>query len=450
MANSKVLILGAGLSGLSTAWHLQKKGIDCQLFEKEAQTGGLCRSKKIKGFTFDYDGHLLHFKSNYAFGLVKKLLKKNLGGHHKSSWVYSYDRYTRYPFQANLYGLPAPVVKECLMGFIESSKNGHCCQPGNFLEWINGKFGSGIAKYFMVPYNRKFWTVEPQDMVCSWLEGVIPVPSLNQIVEGTIKENKKPLGYNAHFWYPKHGGINELPAALTGSLKNIHRGSEVIEIDLVNKQIRVSSGQSVKYDVLISTIPLPELPGLAKGLPAAQAALFKKLRWNSIFNFNIGLCGREYLGRHWVYFPDPQISFFRAGFFHNFSPSLAPKGTSALYTEVSYSKDARPDKNRIIGRILSDLRKVGIISTGQKIIAEDINDIKYGYPIYDHVYEQVRREIAGYLKSRDILLAGRYGSWRYLSMEEVILDARHVAAEAAVWDAKNTRGGYEGNRMAEV
>ena len=51
MAKKRILILGAGLAGLSAAWHLQRKGIDCCIFEKESEVGGLCRSKKINGFT---------------------------------------------------------------------------------------------------------------------------------------------------------------------------------------------------------------------------------------------------------------------------------------------------------------------------------------------------------------------------------------------------------------
>ncbi len=62
MAKKNIIILGAGLAGLSAAWHLQKRGIDCQVFEKESEVGGLCRSRQIDGFTFDCAGHLLHFK----------------------------------------------------------------------------------------------------------------------------------------------------------------------------------------------------------------------------------------------------------------------------------------------------------------------------------------------------------------------------------------------------
>jgi UDP-galactopyranose mutase len=78
MSKKKIVILGAGLAGLSAAWHLQKKKIECFVFEKEPVVGGLCRSKQVKGFIFDCDGHLLHFRNKYTLQLVRRLLKGNL------------------------------------------------------------------------------------------------------------------------------------------------------------------------------------------------------------------------------------------------------------------------------------------------------------------------------------------------------------------------------------
>ena len=114
MSQTKIVILGAGLTGLSAAGHLQRKGMACSVCEKENQVGGLCRSKKINSFTFDYDGHLLHFKHKYTLNFVRNLLGDNLVRQKRNSWVYSHNRYIPYPFQANLYRLPSSALKECL------------------------------------------------------------------------------------------------------------------------------------------------------------------------------------------------------------------------------------------------------------------------------------------------------------------------------------------------
>lgn len=74
-----------------------------------------------------------------------------------------------------------------------------------------------------------------------------------------------------------------------------------------------------------------------------------------------------------------------------------------------------------------DLLKTGILGDKDQICAQDINEIHYGYPIYDLRYNRARSEITQYLTARDILPCGRYGSWRYFSMEDALLDGRRVA-----------------------
>ncbi|TAN61073.1 FAD-dependent oxidoreductase [bacterium] len=427
MGKKRILILGAGLAGLSAAWHLQKKGIEAIVFEKEKEPGGLCRSKNINGFTFDYSGHLLHFKHKWAFNFVRNLLGDNLTQRKRSSWVYSHNRYIRYPFQANFSRLPSSAAKECLSGFLRASKNNHCKKNGNFLSWINQTFGEGIARHFMVPYNTKFWTVPPEELTCEWLDGFIPVPSPAQVIEGAGRENKRQFGYNARFWYPKSGGINQLPLALAAEIKHIHTECPITEISLYKKTIKLNSGNKEKFDYLISTIPLPEIPLLIKGLSKQACSLFSKLKWNSILNLNLGLEKKDSSGRHWVYFPQKDIYFFRTGFYHNFSPCFSRPNKFSLYAEAAYSKDNMVNKNDIIDRIIKDLDRVGIVKGDSIINAQDINDIEYGYPIYDANYSKARGGISEYLANKDITLCGRYGSWKYMSMEKVLLNGKEAA-----------------------
>jgi len=429
MAKKKIMILGAGLAGLSTAWHLQKKRIDYRVFEKEPEVGGLCRSKNINGFTFDYDGHLIHFKNRYTFELIRNLLKNNLAKHQRSAWIYSCGRYTRFPFQANLYGLPPAKIQECLLGFIHASNNGRLQKntDSSFLGWINSTFGRGIAKYFMIPYNTKFWTMPPQRLTCEWLDGFIPVPSLSQIIEGTVEESKRRFGYNSVFWYPKEGGISRIPRALAEQIKNINTDCPITEINLDKKEITIGSGTKEKFDYLISTIPLPEIPYLIKDMPKKIGPLFKKLRWNSIFNLNLGIDRLPDSKRHWVYFPEKEFCFFRAGFLHNFSDYLVPANKTSIYVEVSYSKDRPINKNEIVLRIKRDLKKAGLLDKSDNICAEDINDIKYGYPIFDINYRKIREKILRFLTQNNIISCGRYGSWRYMSMEDCLLEGKKIA-----------------------
>ncbi len=422
MTDKGYVILGAGLAGLSAARHLQGQGQGqaCHVYEKEPEVGGLCRSRKAKGFTFDIDGHLLHFRHKGSLGLVNGLLKEGLAGHQRSAWVYSHERFIGYPFQANLSALPDNVRKECLDGFIKARRGSRVKAGADLARWIKGTFGDGIAKHFMVPYNTKFWTVSPRMMTCAWTEGFVPQPTLRQVSGGPGRQ--EPLGYNAHFWYPRKGGIEALPRALKAGLDNIHTGFKVRTIDLKKQRVEFSNGVKQDYAHLVSTIPLPELSGMISGLPRGIKAAFGRLRWNSLFNLNLGLRQACPSKKHWAYFPQKDISFFRVGFYHNFSSDLVPAGKSSLYAEVSYSRQKPLDKAGIVARIEQDLEKVGLLSAGDAVLVRDINDIEYAYPVYDKGYAAARGEILKFLQAHRVLTCGRYGSWRYMSMEDAILD----------------------------
>lgn len=425
--SDKIVILGAGLAGLSTAYHLGKTGADYLVFEKEDEAGGLCRSKKIDGFTFDYDGHLLHFKYSDIFKLIRDLLKDNLARHKRDAWIYSFNRYTPYPFQANLYGLPPSVIQDCLLGFIKAYDGQPKNENPSFLHWINQTFGEGIAKHFMIPYNRKFWKLPLQGLTCEWIGNYIPVPTLNEVVEGALEKSKINLGYNTHFWYPRKGGIQELALAFARGIKNIHTSHKAVKISVNNRQIHFSNARRERFDILVSTLPLIELINIIDEVPEDISSIAKQLNWVSVLNLNLGINKPNAPNRHWIYFPEKKYVFYRVGFPHNFSKFSAPQKKSSLYVEVSYLPSKRIDKNRLVSNIIKDLIASGIISKKEDIIAKDINDIKYGYIIYDRNHRFTTEKILNFLAAHNIYSIGRYGSWRYMTMEDTVLAGKITA-----------------------
>jgi len=428
MKNDKIIILGAGLAGLSTAYHLENR--DYEIFEKEDEVGGLCRSKTINGFTFDMDGHLLHFRNKYTLDLVSKLMNGNLKKQTRHSYVYFKNQVIPFPFQAHLKNLSDDIKKECFLGLIEARYNSSKYkQDGNFYSWMLNTFGSGITKHFMLPYNQKFWTIHPRRLDYDWAKRFVPVPNLEQILEGTLTDKKVFIGYNRYFWYPLKGGINEIVYSFARHVKKVDTLHEATKIDILKKEIKFKNGKEIKFSKLITTIPLPELQRLIKPLPLRVCRAFDKLRYTSIYNLNLGIDEVLTSGTHWMYFPQKQFIFFRVGFFNFISAHLVPEGKSSLYVEISYSKNKHLNRNNLYLRILKDLEKAQIISHNSKVIVKDINDIKYGYIIYDKDYQERRKAILDFLSKNDIYSIGRYGSWQYMAMEDTILDGKMVAEQ---------------------
>jgi UDP-galactopyranose mutase len=110
------VILGAGFSGMSTAFHLSG---DYLILEKESEAGGLARTITKDGFSFDYGIHVLFSKSQYVKDFVAMLLGDNFIAQERNSFCYSHGLLRKYPFQLNLYGLPPEIIADCLIGLME-------------------------------------------------------------------------------------------------------------------------------------------------------------------------------------------------------------------------------------------------------------------------------------------------------------------------------------------
>ena len=418
-----VVVLGGGLSGLSAAFHLQEAAA---LYERESDVGGLCRSRTLNGFTFDHVGHLLHFRHPETLGLLRDTLGLDLVHHERSAWIYSKATFTKYPFQANAYGLPVEIIKECLLG-LATRPPSPAAPPAHFEEWILRTFGEGIARHFMIPYNEKFWMMPPSELTCDWLDGYVPVPTFEEALEGALTDSRRLLGYNAHFWYPRQGGIQALAEALARRIPHLHLGLSATRIDLRRRRVTFAGDLEAPYERLLSSIPLPALRPLLDPLPSDVADAFARLRYTSVYVLNVGVAREHISDKHWVYYPEPELSFFRVGFPTNFSSAVAPPGHSSLYAEVSHGPARPVDPQTIATRIRRDLVRVGILREDDRIVLQEAFNIPYAYVVFDRHHAASTAHIADFLERHGVTGIGRYGRWRYLSMEDAILDGRRAA-----------------------
>ena len=303
-ANYDSIILGAGPTGLSAAYQLGKGSL---LLDKNATVGGWCRSIEDRGFTFDYAGHIMFSNDAYVQQLYRLLLGDNMHWQDREAWIYSKQVYTRYPFQGALYGLPPKVMKECIIGAIEARFGSlrpstaakqatprsdtsackaesitDCCADGiaegtvavtpilaqaarqnpgprNFEEFIYQVWGAGVAKHFAIPYNKKLWAVPLIEMETSWLGGRVPMPDLEEMIEGALEPVAKPMGPNARFGYPLRGGFQALMNGFVphfkGSSTERKSGARVARRAQSLARRRPPSWVTAP----VSTLPLPEL-----------------------------------------------------------------------------------------------------------------------------------------------------------------------------------------------
>jgi len=427
---TEIVIIGAGLAGLSAAYHARLAGIEHEVYDKEEKPGGLCRSHERGNFLFDYSGHLLHLKSPYFKDLVRDLLGDNLEVIERKAFIFSHGVFTRFPFQSNLYGLPPLVIKECLLGFVKAyGKNSDLPTSAyaNFREWIVGKLGEGIGRHFMFPYNEKLWTILTEELTCEWLSKYIPQPSLEEVFDGTFTDNKTGVGYNATFWYPKIGGIQSLCDSLALRVPGIRLNEKAIRIRLREKVVEFGSGRSAGYGTLISTMPLKELVGILDGpVPQQVREATARLRHNSVLILNIGVRGTGITDKHWVYLPEKRFRAYRVGAYANISPGMVPPGMTSYYVEIAYSGRMSIDKDQVVDESIEELAEMGFLGSKSDLLIKEVFDVDHAYIIYDADRTQCRNTIMDFLSENFIFSIGRYGNWEYSGMEEAMAQGRRI------------------------
>jgi len=433
---SKTVILGAGPAGLSAAYHLKGESL---LIEKEDRVGGLARSKEIEGFVFDYAGHIFFTQDKYAFKLFKKLLKDNINFRNRDAWVYSKNIYTRYPFQANTYGLPKDVIMECIIGLIDATlrqaqDNGNGKVPEHFEDWMDATFGEGIVKHFMKPYNQKVWAFPLNKMTYEWIADRVMMPDVNEVIEGAVESRKVEFGPNSKFAYPLKGGSQAFADSFIPHLKKteILLNSEVVGIDIKEKVITIRQSpvrnkKEIGYEKLISSLPLPLLISLCNKVPKAVKRAAEELEFTSVYCVNLGINHPEITEKTWIYYPEKDIAFQRLFVQSNASPYVVPKGKSSITAEISYSKFKRIGKEGLIERVIDDLLKIKFIQKASDIVVSDLLDIKYGYIIFERERKRKVDIIHKFLRENNIIPIGRFGEWEYYNMDHSILSGKKGA-----------------------
>jgi len=424
-----ITILGAGLTGLSAAFHLQRLQAEYLILEKESRVGGLCRSETIDGFTFDYSIHILYSSNSYVADLIKSvLIEGNLTPQPRQSWIYSKGVYTEYPFQAHTFGLPRHVVKECVLGLIYAKYERRPMQkPRNFAEWIHQTFGAGIAKHFMVPYNAKLWSIDPALMNYDWIADRVPVPDLQEVIDGALGPPRKKYGPNAEFWYPKRGGIESLARGFLSHIRNLELNAKVTKIFLKRQEIQVNNRASLKYTNLISTLPLPHIIQLIDTVPSEIRYAAASLQSNTVYTVNLGIDRENISSSHWIYFPEPEYVFHRVSFPMNFASSMAPPGKSSITAEISRSRHEEESLDALIDDVKSGLAKAGILNPDDCVLLSNVLTIQPAYVIYDLEHHKNVKLILDFLESNNILSCGRFGEWEYLNMDHSILSGKRAA-----------------------
>lgn len=447
------LILGGGLAGLATSYHASHAG--CEVIERGAQLGGHATSIRRGGFTWDEGPHVSFTKQPY----VRELFEELIGGalEEQVARVGNYDSgdWIDHPAQTSLYQVSEPLRGRCLESFLAS--RGDTREPADYEQWLDIAFGPVFARAFPHRYTRKYWTTEPRNLTVDWVGGRVHRPNVEQVLTGARGPLPESTHYVKTYRYPTVGGFEAFVRPFAAGAR-ARLGATVEGVDLDGRRVRLSTGELLSYSSLVSTLPLPRFVGLVSGVPSSVLEAAETLTCTELVLVEVEVprpCPRP---EHWIYVYDEDKWSTRITVGERLSASNAPPGFSAVQVEVYFSR-YRPRAiglEALAGEVLLELAEMGLAAPpgtdGQRVWTRQV---PWANVLYDHetrgALDHVLRflETKGLLREHDdlapmtdwsaardlpaspLMLAGRYGQWKYFWSDDCVLRGRELARRLA-------------------
>lgn len=332
MDNKKVIILGAGPTGLSAGYQLTKKGVETVVLEKENYVGGISRTVVKNGYRFDLGGHRFFTKNDEIINFVKEVMGDELVPTPRTSRIFFNGKYFNYPltpFNA-LLNLGLGYTLKAVADYIVINFKTLFKEPKiiSLEDWVVSQFGRTLFEIFFRPYTEKVWGIKCNQIAAEWAAQRIKGLSLASAIKNALFKSKKgkPTTLIEEFYYPKLG-IGRIPERLQGKINkknkvllnnnvvNIrHNNYEVLSVDTIS----VSNGELVPIPQtysgthFLSSIPLTEL--ILKLSPKAPQDVInsaKSLKYRELMTVHFMINAEQVTKDTWIYIQDPDITFGR-------------------------------------------------------------------------------------------------------------------------------------------
>jgi protoporphyrinogen oxidase len=417
VAPLRILILGAGPTGLGAAVRLREMGHDEFLVVDQAtQPGGLARSVRDEnGFLWDLGGHVLEWRYRPFRRLLSALPIEWLTTD-RHAYIRVADRWVPYPIQYHLSHLP-PQLRASCVAELTRVVGQEDTRPSTFGHWLHATFGSALAELFMVPYNSKVWGLPPEDLDAVWVEKRVPRIPPEQLISPDEDSVDRSWGPRA-VKYPSHGGTGAIWQQV-GRLVGLDRfrfGRRAMTIDAEERTVAFDDGSSEPYDALISSVPLDRLIGMTPGAPLAQARA--RFRRTSTRLIGLGLeapSDEPSKSWTWIYSADRGVPFYRITNFGAYSPDHVPDPSRhrSFLAECSVTPGSASQPERQIAETLAALRAFGLIGPRLRVVSEWCCTLDHGYPTPFVGREQVLGEVQKWYEARNVFSRGRFGGWKF-------------------------------------
>jgi UDP-galactopyranose mutase len=412
---SRVVVLGAGPAGIGAGIALGERAL---VLERATDPGGLCATVSLGGTLFDLGGHSFHTPHPRVRDLVFGALPMEEQA--REAWCYVRDQWIPYPFQANFskHG-DAALVAECRAGFDVACAT--ALPAANLAEHLEHRYGSGIARHFLRPYNEKLWGGDLRRMSAEWTSErmVATIPPALRV--GSGKGVRTPLDARQRIAYPMWGGYGEIFRALARRLADLRFGQAIAAIDPGAKTVTTAKGERIAWERLVVTLPLPALLEILPGVPPELRAAAGRLEALPLALVMIALDSRLETDVQRVYCAEDSMPGHKVVLNNNSSSSLRAMPRHGVLVEVSGAgAAAREDDTRLVERIVAELRRMKVLRPGHAVTGAAVTRVAHGYPVPTHERAAIVAKARAWLAPQGIHIAGRFGEWDYINSDEAL------------------------------
>jgi len=407
----RILILGAGMAGLSTGHFLKKNGFhDFTIHEASDHIGGIAASFEWHGFTCDHAPHRLFTSNTRLLQEMRELVP--MEKIRRQSSIFIRGKWIQDPVNAAevmLKFFPHESAK-IAWGYLFRSH----LPENNFDAMVLNRFGKGLNEFFFRPYSEKLFGIPPEQISTAWGRNKIRVGGLIDMVRRNTK-----LYYN-DFYYPTSGGFGAIPSQLARGLgPHLRLVSRFLDVRAAPSPegylCRFEEGGRVfeeKADVIISSLPIPEF--------FPHFGINPNLRYRSAKLAYLLINRPRVTKNHWFYLADSDFLLNRVVEFKNFTQDVADPGRTVLCGEVTRTERFSMEA------VIHELTRLGLVRP-EEVIDTLVVDLKHAYPIYDLSHD---KEL-GFMKEfsaqhPNVHAIGRNAVFAHKDVDEIFHDSKSL------------------------
>ena len=365
--DKKVAVIGAGLTGLTTAYYLKKAGIDVHIYEKSERPGGVIHTYIENGFTFEAGPNSGVLSRVEAAELIEDLADECTlevaDETAKARWIWKNGKWEPLP-SGLIGGITTPLFtfpdKLRILGepFRKRGEN-----PNETLaELVLRRMGRSFLNYAIDPFILGIYSGDPGKLVTKYAFSKLYELEQNygSFIGGSVKKAREPKTERdkkaTKVIFSVEGGLQNLINALVSKIeeKNIHLNCKNLFVEENNNFYSTNLNKEV-YTHVISTTGAYVLPSLFPFVPANSMQRITQMEYSKVVQVALGF-------NDWKGLP------LKA--FGGLVPSIEKRDVLGVLFLSSFFKNKAPENGALLSVFLGGVRRPEIAELSDEEIIQ--------------------------------------------------------------------------------